>query len=131
MSNSGFLHESLPLGGDRIKKIVFWILIVVSSFGYELGKDESLILNTDGKYYRRNEDRPFSGVGLFDSGFSYYFGGFKDGMKEGFGEYICLGEKYIGEFKGGLFHGKGILKKKNGEILEGIWERHEFVRQLK
>ncbi len=44
--------------------------------------------------YKRNENKAFSGTGLFDSGISYYYGGFKDGMKEGFGEYIYLGEKY-------------------------------------
>ncbi len=119
------------MGVDRIKKIIFLFFICFSGFGYELGRDESLILDTDGKYYKRNENKAFSGTGLFDSGISYYYGGFKDGMKEGFGEYIYLGEKYIGEFKGGLFHGKGILKRQNGEILEGIWRRNEFVRQLK
>jgi len=100
----------------------------LNGFGYEVGKDESLILNIDAKYYKRNESKPFSGIGLFSNGFSYYDGEFKDGMKEGYGEEISLGELYVGEFKGGLFEGKGILKKTNGKRLEGIWKRNEFIK---
>ena len=49
-------------------------------------------------------------------------------MKEGYGENISLGELYIGEFKCGLFEGKGILKSPEGKTLEGIWKRNKFVR---
>ena len=100
--------------------------MVVGVFAYE--SKESLILNTDAKYYKRNEQKPFNGLGLFENEFSYYLGNFKDGMKEGYGENISLGELYIGEFKCGLFEGKGILKSPEGKTLEGIWKRNEFVR---
>ena len=38
-------------------------------FAYE--SKESLILNTDAKYYKRNEQKPFNGLGLFENEFSY------------------------------------------------------------
>lgn len=105
-------------------------MVVVGLSAYEIKENQSLILNIDAKYYKRDSLEPFSGIGLFDSGISYYYGGFKDGMKEGFGESIYLGNKYVGEFKGGLFHGKGILLKTNGEILEGIWKRNELIKKM-
>ena len=113
-------------GGGSIKKIILYCLMVVGVFAYE--SKESLILNTDAKYYKRNEQKPFNGLGLFENEFSYYLGNFKDGMKEGYGENISLGELYIGEFKCGLFEGKGILKSPEGKTLEGIWKRNKFVR---
>ena len=42
--------------------------MVVGVFAYE--SKESLILNTDAKYYKRNEQKPFNGLGLFENEFS-------------------------------------------------------------
>lgn len=105
--------------------------MIIGIFSYEIKENQSLILNTDGKYYIRNSEEAFNGIGIFENGFSYYFGEFKNGMKDGYGESIVLGERYIGNFKGGLFEGKGVLKKQNGEILEGIWKRNEFIKNEK
>jgi len=33
------------------------------------------------------------------------------------------GDVYIGEFKGGKFHGKGTLTRKDGSMYEGAWEK--------
>lgn len=36
------------------------------------------------------------------------------------------GDKYVGEFKDGKFHGKGIFTYANGTVEEGIWRDDEF-----
>lgn len=66
MCQIGFFYTNSCRGeGKEIKKIIFWVLMGLSGFGYEVGKEESLILNIDAKYYKRNESKPFSGIGLF------------------------------------------------------------------
>jgi len=41
------------------------------------------------------------------------------------------GDKYVGEFKDGAFHGQGTLTKAGGNSKEGIWENGRFVRETK
>ncbi len=36
--------------------------------------------------------------------------------------YLNNGDKYSGEFKGGLNYGRGVYSKSNGEIWKGEWE---------
>jgi len=37
------------------------------------------------------------------------------------------GNKYVGEFKDGKFHGQGTLTYANGRALKGLWENDEFL----
>jgi len=50
---------------------------------------------------------------------------------EGNGKWFCgceCGKYYIGQFKNGLKHGKGIMYNKNKKVmLEGDWVNGEFV----
>ena len=36
------------------------------------------------------------------------------------------GDKYVGEFKEGLWHGRGTYTDATGETLIGLWENNEF-----
>lgn len=47
-------------------------------------------------------------LGNFDNEISYYYGFFKDGVKNGYGQNICLGEVYVGEFKDDYLMEKGF-----------------------
>ena len=40
---------------------------------------------------------------------------------------IKSGNKYVGEFKGGVFHGHGTYTYANGTVNQGIWENGEFL----
>ena len=64
-------------------------------FSYDIEEKNSLILNTDGKYYIRDAENPYTGFGIFENEISYYYGFFKDGVKNGYGQNICLGEVYV------------------------------------
>ncbi len=66
------------------------------------------------------------------------FGIFKDGQQIKSVQYYSTElfevAKYDGEWSGtnpNMWHGRGILTKKNGEVLEGIWENHKFIRAEK
>lgn len=113
------------------KYIIVFLLMSLYVFSYDIEEKNSLILNTDGKYYIRDAEKPYTGFGIFDNEISYYYGFFKDGVKNGYGQNICLGEVYVGEFKDGLFDGKGVLKEQNGKISEGIWKRSVLKKTIK
>lgn len=80
---------------------------------------------------------------------SYYYGSYRNDMRHGLGEFVfCNGERYSGmfyngkfdgkgsyhfvntdnenfyegQFLDGCFHGYGIMKYLNGDILEGEWQ---------
>ncbi len=110
---------------------IIYFIIVFSTFSYDIKEHDRLILNLDAKYYLKDEIKAYSGLGMFSNEFSHYFGYFKDGVKNGYGQQESLGEMYIGEFKNGLFHGKGALKSQNGIIFEGIWEKNKFKKKIK
>jgi hypothetical protein len=40
------------------------------------------------------------------------------------------GSVYSGEFKDDLYHGRGKLIKKDGSVLEGIFEKNKFVNAI-
>lgn len=67
----------------------------------------------------------------FDSGRSaVYEGNFLRGMPNGWGEVkIFNGNRYVGEFKDGNYHGEGIRTTAEGRRFEGIWENNNFIRQ--
>ncbi len=66
-----------------------------------------------------------------------YIGGWKDDKRDGFGEYYYLarnqyrGDRFFGEYKNNSMNGKGIYKKRDGRVLEGIWQNDKFVREEK
>ena len=64
-----------------------------------------------------------------DNGKIIYEGDWINNKREGNGKYIFEnGEYYIGQFKNGLFHGKGIYYYSNGKIKKkGNWINNEFV----
>lgn len=49
--------------------------------------------------------------------------------KDGFGELRIKKKdrKYVGEFKNGTIHGWGILFENGKPLLEGKWDKGEFV----
>jgi len=67
----------------------------------------------------------------FDSGRSaVYEGNFLRGMPNGWGDVkIFNGNRYVGEFKDGNYHGEGIRTTAEGRRFEGIWENNNFIRQ--
>ena len=38
------------------------------------------------------------------------------------------GDRYVGEWKRGLRHGKGTLIYANGKIEEGIWKKNKLIK---
>ena len=58
-----------------------------------------------------------------------YEGDWKDGMLHGKGTYTwAVGHKYVGEWKNGKMHGKGTYTLPNGEKYEGKWRDGKFIR---
>ena len=48
------------------------------------------------------------------------------------GTYIYAnGDKYVGKWKKGFRHGKGIFTYANGEIEEGIWKKNKLAKSKK
>ena len=74
------------------------------------------------KYSGKFENDLFSGTKgiLCDQKGNIYEGDFLNGKFEGYGHYtMSNGDNYIGEFKNGLFDGKGQLTDKNGNVFDG------------
>ena len=71
------------------------------------------------------------GIGRFEwPGGQIYEGGYKNDLKHGKGE-IRMGEfVFKGIFENGKKEGEGILKKKDGKILKGIWSNDKLVQKL-
>ena len=44
-----------------------------------------------------------------------------------FGTTNVFGNKYVGEWKDGIFHGQGTLTYPDGTVYEGIWENNKFL----
>jgi hypothetical protein len=62
----------------------------------------------------------------------YYEGEFKNWARDGYGEYYYNSSDsiYKGQFRYNVKHGKGILTKKNGVVMnEGIWDKNVFVER--
>ncbi len=80
--------------------------------------DENFCENIENKKFKNTFSKPPL---LFKTDKSIYKGSFNfQGKKEGFGIFIdSLGNKYIGEWKNDLFHGKGILLSMNGDFYYG------------
>jgi hypothetical protein len=67
------------------------------------------------------------GVYAFADG-SLYKGHFKDSLIDGFGRYSYVnGDLYIGDFKQNFPDGEGATYKRSGTILNGFWEKGEYV----
>ena len=61
-----------------------------------------------------------------------YTGEFLNHRYDGFGIHIdVFGNRYVGKFRNGYFHGPGILTFRNGEQQEGIWENEKLIRKAK
>ncbi|MGP1676187.1 MAG: hypothetical protein ACTS6J_03410 [Burkholderiales bacterium] len=54
---------------------------------------------------------------------------FKDNNRHGQGTYTwAIGQKYVGEFRNGLQHGRGTVFGADGSILQaGIWKKGVFA----
>jgi hypothetical protein len=85
------------------------------------------------KYRGEFKNGKYSGKGVLTTRIGdRYIGEFKESEKNGFGEAnYFTGGKYIGEHKNGQLHGKGIYTNSSGKTLEGIWEKHKFIRAEK
>ena len=60
-----------------------------------------------------------------------YVGGWKDGKYHGKGTYAYAdGEKYVGEYKDGKKHGKGTMTYPDGSKDQGIWENGKLVELI-
>jgi hypothetical protein len=61
-----------------------------------------------------------------------YTGEFLNHRYDGFGIHIdVFGNRYVGNFRNGYFHGPGILTFRNGEQQDGIWENEKLIRKAK
>ena len=78
--------------------------------------------------YLNKKDQPY-GLGthyLFDG--DKYVGEFKNGLYDGLGTYyFSNGTKHIGEFKKNNREGYGMEIDENGDIITGIWEDDEYL----
>ena len=50
-----------------MKGIILFLLMSLYVFSYDIEEKNSLILNTDGKYYIRDAENPYTGFGIFDN----------------------------------------------------------------
>ena len=70
------------------------------------------------------------GTMTYADGRPYYLGEWKNKNPHGQGTIIYLnGDKYVGEFKDGLYDGWGILTKPNEAPQIGIWFNDIFVEE--
>lgn len=61
----------------------------------------------------------------------YYYGEFLDNVQNGFGKiYYSNGDSYTGEFRNGMFHGKGQYNYKSGKILKPLIDG-QFINDKK
>jgi len=94
-----------------------------------------------GTYYYSNGDKY---VGEFKEGLpnghgthtdaygNKYVAEFKDGIPTGQGTITYFeGSKYVGELKNGQAHGKGTFTFPDGYSLEGVWEKNEYIRDVR
>ena len=59
-----------------------------------------------------------------------YVGEYKDGKYHGQGTFtFASGDKYVGEFKDDKYHGQGAITTADGKIYKGIWKNNELVEQ--
>lgn len=59
-----------------------------------------------------------------------YDGWFENDEKSGFGELLLSNqEKYVGEFRGDMVHGKGKFYRRGGEVVEGEWWDNCLVQE--
>ena len=57
-------------------------------------------------------------------------GEFKNGLFDGKGELTKAdGGNYIGDFKNGEFHGKGKFTSSEGEVFEGEFQNGKFIKR--
>lgn len=61
-----------------------------------------------------------------------YVAEFKDGIPNGQGIATYFdGSKYVGEFENGLAHGQGTFTFPDGFSFEGIWEKNDYIRDVR
>jgi len=59
---------------------------------------------------------------------SWYSGGWKEGTKHGWGEFLSLsGSSYKGEWKNNMRDGTGVYKLSDGSKFEGEWKEDKFT----
>jgi len=76
--------------------------------------------------YNQNTWHNCFGIGITASG-NKYVGEFRDGKYHGLGAFTFVsGSKYLGEFRDGLPNGQGTYTSADGRVKEGIWENGEL-----
>ena len=66
--------------------------------------------------------------GTINSWYGTYIGGFKNGMKHGKGIiHYYNGDKFVGIFKDGKKNGKGAFTYSSGETSSGKWQNDLFI----
>lgn len=69
-----------------------------------------------------------TGKYLFDNG-DKYNGEWHGGMRTGYGRYDYKnGDWYIGDFRNDAIDGKGTLHLKSGAIITGVWQNYVLVK---
>ncbi len=69
-----------------------------------------------------------TGKYLFENG-DKYNGEWHGGMRTGYGRYDYKnGDWYIGDFRNDAIDGKGTLHLKTGEIISGVWQNYVLVK---
>ena len=72
--------------------------------------------------------KPYGKGAVTLAGGDKYIGEFKDGMYHGIGTYTYVnGAKYAGEWKDDMNHGKGTYTTTTGELLSGIFANNEYL----
>ncbi len=81
-------------------------------------------LKDGGKYLGEFKNRKYDGIGeLFYANRDYYKGDWKEGLYHGKGNFISTnGIKYTGGWKNGLKDGYGYLNYKDGSTYNGYWK---------
>ena len=92
------------------------------------------VTRTDGEKYAGEfkEGLPNGHGTHTDSYGNKYVAEFKDGIPTGQGTITYFeGCKYVGELKNGQAHGKGTFTFPDGYSLEGVWEKNEYIRDVR
>jgi hypothetical protein len=72
------------------------------------------------------------GVKMKWEGKEVYVGDFKEGAKHGKGIFVrSNGDKHVGHYQGGIAHGKGVYHWKNGDTWVGSWFHGRQVMVLR
>ena len=77
-----------------------------------------------------DKDGAAQGVGKKISPYSLYEGQFRSNKRHGYGRVIYSSYCYIGQWENDRQHGFGKQVDVRGRVLEGLWDRNNFLGEI-